>query len=897
MRDRKGTAMMEGQRGLQLDLLSHVHWDPAWYSSFEEYRIRLVRLVRRLLDTLENDPTYTHFMFDGQVSALEDYLELVPGDEERIRRQVRAGRLAIGPWYLQPEESMISAESHVRNLLWGRRRGTGFGGVMTTSYLCDMVGHIPQMPQIVAGFGCDSFCAWRGIIDGRELTKSEFIWEGPDGTRLLFKVMPTCYNSGPYPDDPDRFAAKVDGLASELAPYATTSHLLVMQGGDHMEALPQTPELIRQYNRRAGREALRQVSLRQHLDAVRSAAPELEVHRGELRSTYQSFILTGILSARMHLKLRNELLVRALERWVEPFCLIAGQLGHGYQRELVRHAWKKQLKNAFHDCIYGAHDDKVTPDIVNDYKRGLEVAQWLTGDALHAIASRIDTRGTSSVVTVFNPGARSRDTVVAEVSIFVPEGEPPHPEWIAALPDGTPVPVHVLGAERVENYADFSGNIPEYVKQGPMGHRYALAILVPQVPAMGWITLAMEQVRWEDRAARARYLVVQRGLAERSGMTVRPDRGENDRLRISFRHDGSLDVEDKSTGRWYRGLHVFEDAPDLGDLYNFVPAPGDPVVSSRGGPARLEIAERGPVRCTWSVSLELPPVRPGAPSTVVRSAVTMKPGSSTLEFRSTIENRTGDHRLRVVFPTGIACREVATGSQFHVLARPTSPEPLPSYDELPQGNAPHRLFIDLSDGTAGIAFLDRGLPEYQAGDDGELAVTLLRSSGLLSHQRSSIRSYQPAGPMIPTPAAQEIGTHQVDYALYFHAGDWTGGVQDALDEFYAPVRCVPGDEHPGSLPRAGSFLEVAGEGVVFSTLKMAEEGEQVVLRVYNDRGLPVSGEVRMLRPIAEAWKATLAEEARQQLAPAGNRLAVALGPHEILTVLLRLAEAPHMEPA
>ena len=57
------------QSTFQATLVSHTHWDRAWYCTFQEYRIRLVRLVDRLLDILERDPDFPVFMLDGQMSV------------------------------------------------------------------------------------------------------------------------------------------------------------------------------------------------------------------------------------------------------------------------------------------------------------------------------------------------------------------------------------------------------------------------------------------------------------------------------------------------------------------------------------------------------------------------------------------------------------------------------------------------------------------------------------------------------------------------------------------------------------------------------------------------------------------------------------------------------------
>src|SRR5690606_12692412 len=100
--------------------VSHTHWDREWYRTFEAFRARLVDTVDRVLDLLDDDPGW-HFLLDGQSIVIEDYLEVRPGERDRLRAAVAAGRLAVGPWYVQPDSLLPSGESHVRNLLEGRR--------------------------------------------------------------------------------------------------------------------------------------------------------------------------------------------------------------------------------------------------------------------------------------------------------------------------------------------------------------------------------------------------------------------------------------------------------------------------------------------------------------------------------------------------------------------------------------------------------------------------------------------------------------------------------------------------------------------------------------------------------------------------------------------------------
>ena len=80
-----------------LTFVSHTHWDREWYQPFEEFRVRLVLLVDKLLHLLDTDPGYKYFMLDGQTIALDDYLAIRPENRSKIEGYVRSGRIQIGP--------------------------------------------------------------------------------------------------------------------------------------------------------------------------------------------------------------------------------------------------------------------------------------------------------------------------------------------------------------------------------------------------------------------------------------------------------------------------------------------------------------------------------------------------------------------------------------------------------------------------------------------------------------------------------------------------------------------------------------------------------------------------------------------------------------------------------
>ena len=100
-------------------VVSHFHWDREWYRTFQAYRARLVDAVDTVLELVASDDGF-RFVLDGQAVLVEDYLALRPARREALARAVAAGRVSIGPWYVQPDTLLPSGESLIRNLLAGR---------------------------------------------------------------------------------------------------------------------------------------------------------------------------------------------------------------------------------------------------------------------------------------------------------------------------------------------------------------------------------------------------------------------------------------------------------------------------------------------------------------------------------------------------------------------------------------------------------------------------------------------------------------------------------------------------------------------------------------------------------------------------------------------------------
>jgi len=440
---------------LNIILVPHTHWDREWYQTFQQFRIRLVHTVDKLLDILDRDTAFSHFMLDGQTIVLDDYLEVKPEQEERLRTYIRAGRIQVGPWYLQPDEFLVGGESLIRNLQIGLQRATDFGNTMRVGYVPDCFGHIAQLPQILQGFGIDNAVFWRGV--GAEAEKSEFYWAAPDGTTVLVIHLadPVGYsNARQMPLAPAEFATRVELLTAQILPKATTNTLLFMNGSDHLEpqdGLPATiaaandilahikPEhkkIIAQIGHFSQNGDVRPLdgirvqigtlpqyvaTIRQHFQG-NGHEGRLQTLRGEMRSSQYSHLLPAVLSTRVWIKQQNTAIEHLLVNWVEPLTAWAWKLDAAYPAGLVRLAWKYLLQNHPHDSICGCSIDQVHRENAVRFAQSQQVAEGALAQAMQSIVERVDTRAplptshTSShiptPIVVFNPAPGPRTEVV-----------------------------------------------------------------------------------------------------------------------------------------------------------------------------------------------------------------------------------------------------------------------------------------------------------------------------------------------------------------------------------------------------------------------------------------------------------------------------------------------------
>ncbi len=407
-----------------LIVVPHTHWDREWHRTHEEFRYRLVRVMDGLLDLLEQDSRFRHFTLDGQVIVVDDYLEVRPEARERIERLVRAGRLLVGPWYVLPDEWLVSGEALIRNLRLGLERAAALGGAMPIGYVPDQFGHVGQLPQIFAGFGFENAVLWRGV--GRSVDETLFTWEAPDGTQVFTVYLLHGYSNAMHlPLERDALRERLRSVIGGLGESSRIPTLLLMNGGDHLEPQPGLPAALAGVAELIDGVSLEIGTLPGFVERARREAPaSLPVHRGELRSGLRAPLLEGCASARAAQKradFRND---RLLTRYLEPLAAWLGVLGGDGDPAVIDLAWRIALQNHPHDSICGCSIDAVHEQMETRFARVAEIAHChlrrVVGDlAGHVALPAGLERGAGPRLLAWNPNAGGRSQVEGEVELDV----------------------------------------------------------------------------------------------------------------------------------------------------------------------------------------------------------------------------------------------------------------------------------------------------------------------------------------------------------------------------------------------------------------------------------------------------------------------------------------------
>ncbi|HEY7439590.1 MAG TPA: glycosyl hydrolase-related protein [Acidimicrobiia bacterium] len=847
-------------------LVSHTHWDREWYRTFEAFRARLVDTVDRVLALLDEDPGWK-FLLDGQAIVIEDYLLVRPHRRADLAEAIASGRLAVGPWYVQPDSLLPSGEAHVRNLLEGRRVASQLGRVSEVAYTPDSFGHPGQFPQLFAGFGLGPFVYWRG--NGNELDELGpiYTWQASDGSEVTAYHLGRGYfaaaNLNP---DAERAAKAVEGVLERIGDVPGAP-VVLMNGIDHALPDAHTAAVAEAITARTGRRIARGVldELRDEIDLA-----DRRVFRGELVGGRIANLLPGVWSTHLDLKLRNRAAEGGLEGWAEPWTAIGLALGLPNEHPSVRAAWRALLPNQAHDSICGCSQDRVHQQMQARYDTAIELGEQTTARVLERLAGLGEERktpwNTELDYAVFNPSPFPRTEIVRIALDGVPVfrmsdmEQDVHP---MALVGGSVQGYTADGAPARVIISDDPGRVRLLDAWPPVD----VELVVADIPAYGYkrVHLAPSEEH-SDVVDDGRKIVA----------------GE---VSVAAADDGTLTV--RLGGTTFTGLCGLEDVGDRGDTYDFdpvaedSPAPIESVSIERAVhpsgiqqlqitrvlavPAALDAAHRGRSDVTVPVTV----------TTVAR----VVPGIERVDLHVEVDNPADDHRLRLLFPTGAPVETFAAATTFDVASRTTEPPDASGWEHPAPQTFPQQGFVAAN----GLAVVAPGLPEAEVTKDGVIAITVVRAVGWLARMDLTTRPV-PAGPGLPTPDAQCHFGISADLSLRL-ADDPGLAAHARADEL--GVRAVAAGDTPIVQPGT-SLVGLVPASLVLSALKPAEDDDGIIVRVLNPTDTPIDGELRVDLPVRTARGVRLDEtDDGGDVMFEDRTVRLTVGAHQLRSVRLR----------
>jgi alpha-mannosidase len=795
-----GESTMSGRR-ITFHLIGNAHLDPVWLWDWREGLNEGLITTRTLLDLLDEEPELT--VIRGEASIYEHIERTDPATFERIRRHARGGRWeVVGGTYVQPDTNLPATETFARHFLRGQRYfASRFGRPVRVAWAADSFGHAAGLPEILAQAGIEGFCFTRPNQRLLPLAKPAFWWEGPGGARVL--ACRSIYSS--YTMERDGMLKKLDGVL-EAAKSCDLRHYAVFYGLGNHGGGPTRRHIaeIREWRARHPEVEVLFSGLHQLIDALRDEArargPEhLPTHSGEM-----NFCLRGCYASVARFKYfyrRTEAQLCRAEKTAAAVSMLAGAPAPDLGR-----AWDAVLFNSFHDILPGSSIERAYDDQSAWMGLALHEAQRAELDALNALALRMDTR-------VTKPGSADEPTPLPVLAWN------PHPtpfkgfveietsldyRPLYALKDRCEGGIRLIGPGGESLPFQVIATESHCIAAAPWRRR----IVAPmELPPMGWKVL---QFGWAPEVRRA---------ARRGGGARSPRAGviANEHYRVEAR-PGAKGVRILRDGKpVLRGEGLT--AVLFDDPYGSWGGMGEERASTHLDKARetwriagVETIESGPERAAlW--------VRLAGRRSWIELTFQLCRGRDAVDVVAHALLNERAARLKLVMPAG-------DRAEFDV--------PGAAVRRGPCGEVPGGRWARVTGPAGEFGFASDALYSFDC-VRGRFRATVARASRYGSTATHDARK-------MPWQRAVDLGELNFRF-LISPGGDALPRLAAELEQ---PPLCQVVAPRPGALPRAGSVLALAPEGLRLLAFKPAAEGGGFVLRAQNTLSRPVTPKLTLM---------------------------------------------------
>ncbi len=881
------------------------HLDIEWYQPLRSYRFWTVQALTDLKEAAKRED-FKCYVLDGQVYPLLEHLSVVPEDEAEMRRLIAQGKLKIGPFYTQFDEWLPSAENMIRNCLYGKRDAGKFGGYMRAGYLPDNFGHPMQMPQILNGFGIDSLLFMRGMPEVKGGHPDEFIYEGPDGSKVLGIYFRESYSGAfdifnkpidpiqpreaPYypdylsfeyhrelavHDDPQRIAQNMIANAHRIADRFPSGVIPLISGYDHLPPQINIGDSVRAANEMQDEIEFVMGDVEEYIRTVQRSTDDFTKYNMELVGSQYQYVLLGALSTRTYLKRQNFACEAMLEKYAEPLTAIARMHGYRDHEILLNEAWTNLLVNSAHDSIHGSSVDEVHVEMESRFAQTRQIASGVMHEAMAHLAGQMRLPEGKSALVYTPPGTKNAQP--AEVWLAIGDRD-----ISMANKDGEILPTQILPRESVELNGIGKPRNDMFPKSV---YRKVLFMTdgtqdISAYTAVSDVPKAPEALLQGDDT----YM-------------------ENEFLRVDVR-GALIDIADKRTGKTWHGLNLLEEDADAGDAWDFSPPwiPGA-IVRSSSFDFTSRLTENGPVRMTIAIegNMLVPKCLHGDERSrersemPVRFEISMYRDLARVDVKLRFENNARDHRVRLKLNMGVRTDKILSQGHLAVLSRDIERQKeIERWRQPPTQLLPCREWIAAADKDCGLAVAMKGLYDYEAAIDPlratpDVGVTLLRGFQMMGRRHTIMRDGG-ASEAFVTPGAQCLGEQVIEWSFLPYGvdeQDIAPFIGDANSFLYPPLthaaRTAGNADGAESIPCP---VQWSANNVQFSAFKRAEDGDGYILRLFENQGKSTDCTVR-LRGFASAVLSNMDETAIENMQIANDALELHFAPYKAVTLRLR----------
>lgn len=826
-------------------IVPHSHWDREWYFSIEDSNIILAENISHLITVLKNDNRFKGYVFDGQLSVIEEFLKVKPENESFIRELIIAKRLFIGPWYTQTDSLLVHKEALVRNLVYGVLGSEAFGHSMNVGYLPDIFGQNRYLPSLFNQLDIDYSILQRGIYTDELNGELHFNWKSPDKLSVKTALLPLGYGPGKFLNVSEDYRQgilyplieKIDSLSNQ------TNHILFPAGGDQVLVRKHFPETVEELNKLDDGYTYILSDYETYMEETWDEIFFSHSIEGELIGTQLSRMHRTICSQRYDIKYWNHIVENQLINHLEPLAIIGEHFGLDYPKNQLDDIWKELFDVHSHDSIGGCNSDETNRAIVERLKKLNRKLEGLLNVIKKQLTMGIiGTDDSSDHFVLFNTRVRISNQPVKTVlftrnNAFLLENTEKQNVAFSLLSQD-----YINGGKKIVVTDDGEKQVPL-----PGYYRSEVLIHEPTIPALGYTVLKI--TKSSD--------LVKLNKSERAASI------ENEKVKLSVEKNTLL-LEDKASGLVIRDFITFEDTADAGDSYDYSPLTEsqsiimDSVefhsVENNNGVKQMRLRHTGQIPLELNERLL---EKPKTKEIVIDTTLILYPNEEFIRVKHQLENKLYDHRIRALLNTPVKKAKYSFGDQgYSLITRPVKDDRLIGWKEKGYVEAPVPIytierFAGVSGSATPLTVFTKGIKEYEVLDSSnQLAVTLFRSVGLLGRDDLEWRPGRASGinnKVVKTPDAQMIGKWEFNYAIVIGQNDETtlfdladqyneqtlsyqyqklNTFEERLDRFELPSPL-------NNLPKRFSLFSITEKSIFVSSIKKAEKESGVIVRLYN----------------------------------------------------------------